>query len=181
VTKKEEQGDTTYIEDPAYSSDVSCCSRLQTAEAVLLIGFRLSGRVQAIDSGLDSEHWARCGVANAEKPAQCLFQLFKVASETPLNLNLANSSPVTDDEKRLLCALSAQQNGRPIEAFDVLITRLPGTAARIAMEFSRALAAAFSSAGLFLPVRTWTLKELSFHRTLRAPANVCRSVRYSLH
>lgn len=165
-------------ESASTQPDLSSTCGLQTAELVLLIGLRLE---RSPDTVLAAEHWQRCKVEGTAAPIRSLQQVFEVACDTPLETNVTDEPSLSDDEKRILWAVSSIQNGRPIEAFDVLINRLPGTAVRIALNFTRTLANAFIDAGFYLPDRFWSVKGLSVQRSLRAPASTCRGVLYSLH
>lgn len=165
-------------ESASTQPDLSSTCGLQTAELVLLIGLRLE---RSPDTVLAAEHWQRCKVEGTAAPIRSLQQVFEAACDTPLVTNVTDEPSLSDDEKRILWVVSSIQNGRPIEAFDVLINRLPGTAVRIALNFTRTLANAFIDAGFYLPDRFWSVKGLSVQRSLRAPASTCRGVRYSLH
>lgn len=166
------------VDSASTQPDLSSTCGLHTAELVLLIGLRLE---LSPDMVLATEHWLRCKVESTVAPVRSLRQVFEAVCDTPLEMNATAEPKLLDDEKRILWAVSAIQNGRPIEAFDVLVDRLPGTAVRIALNFTRTIANVFMGAGLYLPDRAWTLKGLSFQRSLRAPTSTCRGVRYILH
>lgn len=165
-------------ESASTQPDLSSTSGLQTAELVLLIGLRLE---RSPDTLIAAEHWQRCKVGGAAAPIKSLQQVLEVACDKPFVTNITDEPILSDDEKRILWAVSSIQNGRPIEAFDIFISCLPGVAVRIALNFTRTLANTFVGAGFYLPDRFWSVKGLSVHRSLRAPASTCRGVRYSFH
>ena len=165
-------------ESASTQPDLSSTCGLQTAELVLLIGLRLE---RSSDTLVAMEHWQRCKVGGAAAAIKSLQHVLEVTCDKPLVTNVTDEPILSDDEKRILWAVSSIQNGRPIEAFDVFINRLPGASVRIALNLTRTLANTFIDAGFYLPGRLWSVKGLSVHRSLRAPASTYRGVRYSLH
>lgn len=123
----------------------------------------------------------KAGCPDAAAPLSTLLHIVGETATRKLEIHKANCPCLCDDEKRLLHVLAAQQNGHALEAFDVLINMIPGTAVRLALSQASLVAISFARAGLFLPERAWKLKELSLTHQLRPPRTTQTCVRYMLH
>lgn len=164
--------------------DVGRVLDLKTAEMLLLWASRswVWAVIKYGDAGKQYIHGLRQGACGeAAKPLNCLLNIIGSVCTRNIQIHKPCCTNMSDDEKRLLYALAAQQTGRTLEVFDILSQILPPSAIRIALVHADAVALCFAQAGLFLPDRTWQLKELSLTHQLRAPQASKTRVRYFLH
>ena len=158
-------------------SDTGRTAHLRTPEAVILVGLRLT----AAGSSAAAEYWKRCGLQQGMNAADALVQVL-AAGAADWAFNGVMSPDLTADEKRVLAAIAALQQARPLEMFDALSGALSGAAVRIALPLCQDLADTARGAGLVLPDRRWRLPgPFTAGRTLRPPACCGRGVRYALH
>lgn len=177
--------DLSYDEDaPSLSPDAPEKTTLKTSENIALWTIRTWVYTVA-HPGQTGPHFTdglhKAGCAEAEAPLSALLHVVGQTSTRQLEIHKAACPCLGDDEKRLLHALAAQQNGHALEAFDVLAAILPGAAVRKALTYTDKVAACFAKAGLFFPERAWKLEELSLTHRLRAPRTTHTCVRYMLH
>lgn len=123
----------------------------------------------------------KAGCPDAASPLTALLHIVGETATRKLEIHKSNCPHLSDDEKRLLHTLAAQQTGHTLEAFDVLVTLLPGAAVRLALVQAESVSASFALAGLLFPERAWKLEELSHTHRLRAPRSTHTCVRYMLH
>ena len=164
--------------------DVGRVLDLKTAEMLLLWASRswVWAVVKHGNAGKQYIHGLRQGACGeAAEPLNYLLHIIGSVCTRNIQIHKPCCTYLADDEKRLLYALSAQQTGRTLEVFDILSQILPPSAIRIALSHADAVALCFAQAGLFLPDRTWKLKELSLANQLRAPQASKARVRYFLH
>lgn len=157
---------------------------LKTAEILTLWTIRswVWSTVEHGDPGRQYQHGlARAGCADAAPAFAGLLDVIGGTATRRIQIYKPCCTEVGEDEKRFLHILGAQQNGRVLEAFDVLTHLLPGAAIRISLKHAEAAAQCLARAGLFLPDRAWNLEELSLTHRLRAPQATTVHVRYMLH
>ncbi|MEQ9446463.1 MAG: hypothetical protein RJS98_12930 [Rhodospirillaceae bacterium] len=135
-----------------------------------------SKATQSFNAGL-----IHAGCPEASDAFATFLGIICAAGSTQVKIHAANCANISDDEKRLLHTLAALQLGHTLEAFDILTHLLPGAAVRIALSHAESAAMGLARAGLFLPDRTWKLKELSLTHRLRAPSAGAACVRYMIH
>lgn len=164
--------------------DAPTVAGLRTSECLALCamrawGWAASGKDHALALFKGGLEKAGCG-DSAGSFASLLFVMRECATR-PAVINSATDPRLSDDEKRLFHAFSAQQRGYALDAFDVLTPMMTATAARLAMAHADRIGLSFGRAGLYFPERNWRLQELSCVHRLRAPHSAHTAVRYMVH
>lgn len=171
-------------EDQRLARDTPRACDLKTSENIAL--WTIRAWVQAIATQKEAgilfrQGLEKAGCPDAAEPLSALLHIIGNTAQRKLEVHKPGCAGLSDDEKRLLHILAAQQTGHTLEVFDVLIHILPGAAVRLALPHAETVAASFARAGLFFPERAWNIEELSLTHQLRAPRSTNTCVRYMLH